>query len=70
MELRHQFPAIRYLEARAKRRMPKFAWEFYDSGTGADVAAQRNMAAFDQVTLTPRFMRGQFDPDTRTTLFG
>ena len=70
MELRHRYPAIRYLEARAKQRMPRFAWEFYDSGTGNDVTAAKNKTAFEAVELTPKFMRGQFDPDTSTTLFG
>ena len=70
MDLKHRFPAISYLEARAKRRMPRFAWEFFDSGTGDDEAARRNTQAFAGVTLTPRFMHGEFDPTVSTTLFG
>ena len=69
-ELMKRFPALRDLELRAKRRMPGFAWEFLDSGTGNDEATQRNRAAFSRVTLTPRFMRGEFEPSIATELFG
>lgn len=69
-DLMSRFPALRDLELRAKRRMPDFAWEFLDSGTGNDEAAQRNRAAFSRVTLTPRFMRGEFEPSITTELFG
>lgn len=65
-----RYPAIADLEKRARRRMPRFAWEFLDSGTGSDEAARRNVEAFSRVRLTPRFMRGEFKPDTATRLFG
>jgi L-lactate dehydrogenase (cytochrome) len=70
LELMHRYPAISDLQALARRRMPRFAWEFLDSGTGEDGAKARNEEAFASVTLTPRFMRGQFEPTISTTLFG
>lgn len=69
-ELMQRFPAISDLRAQAQRRMPHFAWEFLDSGTGADAAAGRNQDAFTRVRMLPRFMQGQFQPDISTELFG
>lgn len=69
-DLMSRFPALADLEKRAKRRMPGFAWEFLDSGTGNDEATKRNRAAFSRITLTPRFMRGEFEPLIATELFG
>jgi L-lactate dehydrogenase (cytochrome) len=70
VELEHRYPAIADLEARAKSRMPHFAWEFLDSGTGRDEAATHNRAAFARVKLSPVFMQGEFEPEIRTQLFG
>ena len=50
--------------------MPRFAWEFFDSGTGRDDAARQNRTAFSDVRFRPKFMQGEFEPDIRTTLFG
>lgn len=68
--LSQRFPAVADLAARAKRRIPHFAWEFLVSGTGADVCAKRNRSALESVTLAPRFLRGEFVPDPSVSLFG
>ena len=65
-----RYPAISDLEARAKRRTPFFAWEYLASGTGADRAVQRNADALSEITLTPQLLKGQFEPETQTELFG
>ena len=69
-DLHTKYPAISDLAAKAKKRIPHFAWEYLDSGTGLEDAVQRNRDAFAEVTLAPRFMQGQFEPETKTTLFG
>ncbi len=69
-DLMSRFPAVSDLHARARRRVPRFAWEFVDSGTGEDEALRRNREALGAVTLVPRFMQGAFEPDVATTLFG
>lgn len=58
------------LKRRAKRRMPKVAWEFLDSGTGAETALARNRARLDAVTMVPRMMRAARVPDTSAPLLG
>ncbi len=65
-----RYPSVADLRRRARRRIPHFAWEYLDSGTGRDDGAKRNETALRQVTLTPRFMRGEIKIDTKTELFG
>lgn len=69
-QLEHRYPALSDFEAVAKRRMPRFAWEFLDSGTGRDETARRNKTAFQDIRLLPNFMRGAFEPTIETELFG
>lgn len=70
MSLETKYPALSYLEKRAKMRMPYFAWEYLASGTGADDLVARNRAALDAIRLTPEVLSGRYTPDTTTTLFG
>ncbi|MBT8249344.1 MAG: alpha-hydroxy-acid oxidizing protein [Acidimicrobiia bacterium] len=65
-----RFPSIDDLERRAKRRIPHFAWEYLDSGTGDDVARDRNISALQDVTFTPQVMKGPLRPYIGTELFG
>ncbi len=65
-----RYPAIDDLKKIAKKRMPHFAWEFLDSGTGAEAALDRNCKAFSNVTLVPRSLRGSEKPTLGTELFG
>ena len=68
-------PSVRYqtvgdLRRRARRRTPRFAWEYLDSGEGEERASARNVESLQRVVMTPRFMKGRLDPDTSTELFG
>ncbi len=68
--LRNRYPRISDLANRAYSRIPYFSWEYLDSGTGYDVGAERNVGAMHDVRLTPKLMRGRFDVDIETELFG
>jgi L-lactate dehydrogenase (cytochrome) len=68
--LMDRYPAISDLEARARRRMPFFSWEYLASGTGADQAVQRNEDALAEITLVPQLLKGKFEPSVETELFG
>lgn len=65
-----RYPAISDLEARARKRIPFFAWEYLASGTGADDAVRRNNEALAKITLVPQLMKGEFTPSIETELFG
>jgi L-lactate dehydrogenase (cytochrome) len=67
--LMNRYPRIAELRQRARQRIPHFAWEYLDSGTGADQCMQRNEQALAAVTLEPQFMKGAFEPELATTLF-
>ena len=69
-ELMNRYPSVADLRQRARRRIPHFAWEYLDSGTGADECVLRNRKALSAVTLMPQFMKGVLEPDLSTTLFG
>ena len=68
-------PSIKYqtvddLRRRARRRTPRFAWEYLDSGEGDEQASTRNVESLQRVLLTPRFLKGELEPDVGTELFG
>ncbi|MYE56246.1 MAG: alpha-hydroxy-acid oxidizing protein [Acidimicrobiaceae bacterium] len=68
-------PAVKYqtvedLRRRARRRTPRFAWEYLDSGEGSERARDRNAESLQRVLLTPRFLKGELEPDVSTELFG
>ena len=67
--LLNRYPSIADLRRRAKERIPHFAWEYIDSGTGADECVRRNRAALESITLVPQFMKGAFEPQLATRLF-
>ena len=62
-----KYPRLRDLEPVARRRIPPFIFAYLDSGTGHDVTKAANSARYEQMTLTPQFLRGRVDPDTSTT---
>ena len=65
-----RYPAVSDLRKRAYKRMPFFAWEYLDSGTGEEAAMHRNADSLGRITIVPHFMKGMIDPDISTELFG
>lgn len=68
-------PEVKYqtvddLRRKARRRTPRFAWEYLDSGEGDERARDRNREHLQRVLLTPRFLKGELDPEVGTELFG
>ncbi len=70
MDLNTKYPSLLDLKARAKRRIPKFVWEYLDSGTGEERAKARNRYCLDQVQMQPSILHGEFDPDLSADLLG
>jgi len=63
------YPAIEDLRQIAKRRMPHFAWEYLDSGTGLECAVNRNREELDRVIITPKGLKGASKPKLKMQLF-
>jgi L-lactate dehydrogenase (cytochrome) len=70
MDLHANYPELADLRRRAKRRIPKFVWEYLDSATGAEATKQRNRQSLDRIGFAPSILHGEFAPDLTTPLFG
>ena len=70
-ELYRRYPTIDYLRRRARQRLPHFAFEYSDGGSGKDDAGiKRNWAALDAVELVPRYGVMPSLPPCDVELFG
>src|ERR1700676_598805 len=70
-ELYRHYPTIDYLRRAARRRLPHFAFEYSDGGSGKDDAGiKRNWAALDAVELVPRYGVMPSLPPCDIELFG
>jgi isopentenyl diphosphate isomerase/L-lactate dehydrogenase-like FMN-dependent dehydrogenase len=54
----------------AKRRLPKFVFDYLDGGAGAEAGVERNERAFDALMLEPRALVNIESRDLATSLFG
>ncbi len=70
MDLDLLYPSISDLRARARRRLPRFVWDYLDSATGDETAKSRNTEALNAITLWPAILRGNVVPDLTTRLMG
>lgn len=68
LDLTH--PTISDLRAKARRRIPHFAWEYLDSADGSELGRAMAESALDHVRLMPHVLRGLTRPDLSTPLFG
>src|SRR5258705_8651150 len=69
-KLRRRYPTIAYLRRRARRHVPRFAFEYLDRGAGAHRGIARNWGALDAGQLIPRYGRTPALPPTAIRLFG
>lgn len=62
-------PSFSYLLERARRRLPRFAFDFLEGGTGDHLAPARNRASFDAIEMLWR-SHPRSTLSTTTQLFG
>lgn len=70
MDLHAKYPALSDLRTRAQRRIPKFVWEYLDSGTGDEATKARNRTGLDRIGMMPSVLHGEFTPDLSTQFLG
>ena len=70
MDLDLRYPAVSDLRAKARRRIPHFAFEYLDSGTAAELQVRRNREALDAVWFLPTALPGRVEPDFATRFLG
>ncbi len=65
-----KYPMIDDLVPIAHRRVPLYAIDYLEHGAGRELLVQRNRAAFDDVRITPRYLRDLDGLDPSAELFG
>lgn len=71
LRLRRLFPHYDVMERRARRRVPRFAYDYAAGGVGDGAPnVLRNRAAMDAVKILPRYGVEIAGIDTRVSLFG
>ena len=66
----NRYPSVDYLHKKARKRLPKFSYDYVDGGSGAGIGLKRNRKALDAVTLTPRYITDWKTVEMGVELFG
>ena len=64
------YPGIDDLIKKAKRKIPRFAFEYLDGGCNEDVNLFKNTAELREVELKPYYLTKHISSDMKTELFG
>jgi L-lactate dehydrogenase (cytochrome) len=64
------YPAIDDLRARAKNRIPRFAFEYLDGGCNEDINLLKNTHDIRKIELVPRYIKSEVNVSLQTELFG
>jgi L-lactate dehydrogenase (cytochrome) len=65
-----KYPDIPYLRAKAKKRIPGFAFDYLDGGCNAEINLDRNTREIREEQMIPYYLRGTKDIDMRVEVFG
>jgi len=65
-----RYPSVDDLRNKARKKIPKFAFEYLDGGCNEDVNLHRNISELREVQLKPNYLRNHGGSSTKTTLFG
>lgn len=65
-----RFPSVDDLRDRAKKRIPRFAFEYLDGGCNEDVNVRRNTSDIRDVQLLPEYLTEHVTSDMKTEIFG
>ncbi|MDE0305696.1 MAG: alpha-hydroxy acid oxidase [Albidovulum sp.] len=63
MDLDLTHPAVSDLRDSARKRLPRFAFEFLDSATGTELGMDRNRRALDSIGFMPAILRGKLEAE-------
>ena len=68
--LDHRFASISDLREQAKKRLPRFAFDYLQGGIGNETGLIRNRSCLDNVILKPKHILDGFEPDLKTRFLG
>ncbi|SHM93983.1 alpha-hydroxy acid oxidase [Mucilaginibacter sp. OK098] len=63
------FPSVGDLKKRAKKRIPKFAFDYLEGGCNDEINLGKNEKDFHQITLMPQYLKKYIGVDTSIKLF-
>jgi L-lactate dehydrogenase (cytochrome) len=64
------YPSVEDLRTKARKRIPRFAFEYLDGGCNEDVNLHKNTAELREVELLPHYLRDFNGSSMKTELFG
>jgi L-lactate dehydrogenase (cytochrome) len=70
LQYNSRYPGIDDLIKKAKKKIPKFAFEYLDGGCNEDVNLHKNTIELRQVELQPYYLTKHTGSDMKTELFG
>ncbi len=70
MDLDSDYPGLADLKRRARQRLPKFVWDYLDSGTGSEATKALNRKRLDAVGFLPSILHGEQTADLSTSFLG
>ena len=65
-----QYPSIEHLRERARKRLPRFAFEYLEGGCFSNINLRRNTDEIREVQLKPWYLNDYAGSDLKTELFG
>lgn len=65
-----RYPSIDDLRNKAKKRIPRFAFEYLDGGCNEDINLHRNTSEIREIQLKPRYIRDFNGSSIKKELFG
>jgi L-lactate dehydrogenase (cytochrome) len=65
-----KYPSIADLRSKAKRQIPRFAFEYLDGGCNEDVNLRRNISDIAKIQLEPNYLRPHDSASIKTKIFG
>jgi len=65
-----RYPGVSDLKARARRRIPKYAFDYIDAAIDYEIAKQRNRESFHRTKLIPRYLTDVTSVDITAEVFG
>lgn len=65
-----EYPDVNYLRDKAKKRIPRFAFEYLDGGCNSEVNLARNTQDIRSLKLRPNYLGPLTEVSLKTTLFG
>lgn len=70
LKINSKYPSVSDLREKAKRKIPKFAFEYLDGGCNEDVNLYKNTSDIRKVELLPYYLSKHEGSDMKTELFG